>query len=329
MMRGRGWRMAAVLAAGLAVAGCAPVSGTVIPNVTAQVPLPGNASVEAAPTSSAPATVQCADPLASLRPLSPMPAPGQMPAGSTMAKIVQRGKLIVGVDQNTFHMGFRDPATGQIQGFDIDMARAVAQALFGDPNAIQLRVLTSDQRIPALQSGEVDLVVRTMTITCDRLKQVNFSAVYYDAKQRILVKQNSPITGADTLGGKRVCATAGSTSLTTVQALPAKPVPVSVTDWTDCLVMMQQGQVDAVSTDDVILAGMAAQDQYTKIVGQPLADEPYGMAIPLQNQDFVRFVNGVLANVEAGGAWTASYQHWLGSLLPGATPAPPTPQYRD
>jgi polar amino acid transport system substrate-binding protein len=318
----------AVAAAALALSGCATVSTTVIPNVPAQAPTPGNASVAAAPSSAA-ATEQCADPLASLRPPDPLPTPGQMPAGSTMAKIVQRGKLIVGVDQNTFHMGFRDPATGQIQGFDIDMARAVAQALFGDPNAIQLKVLTSDQRIPALQNGDVDLVARTMTITCDRVKQVNFSAVYYDAKQRILVKQNSTIDGPDALAGRKVCATKGSTSLATVAALAAKPVPVSVSDWTDCLVMLQQGQVDAVSTDDVILAGMTAQDQYTKIVGAPLADEPYGLAIPLPNQDFVRFVNGVLQNIEANGAWTASYQHWLGTLLPGATPAPPTPQYRD
>ncbi|MFC0436589.1 glutamate ABC transporter substrate-binding protein [Kutzneria buriramensis] len=320
-------RALVVLAAALTLSGCASVSTTVIPTVPAQEPLPGNASVGAAPPAAA--AEQCTDPVASLRPPNPLPAPGQMPAGSTMAKIAQRGRLIVGVDQNTFHMGFRDPATGQIQGFDIDMARAVAQALLGDPNAVQLKVLTSDQRIPALQNGDVDIVVRTMTITCDRLKQVGFSAVYYDAKQRILVKQNSTIDGPAALGGKKVCATKGSTSLAAVAALPAKPVPVSVSDWTDCLVMLQQGQVDAVSTDDVILAGMAAQDQYTKVVGAPLADEPYGMAIPLQNQDFVRFVNGVLQNVESNGTWTASYQRWLGSLLPGATPAPPTPQYRD
>ena len=320
-------RALAVLATVFALSGCTSVATTVIPNVPAQVPMPGNASVAAAPPAAA--ADQCADPLASLRPPNPLPAPGQMPAGSTMAKIVQRGKLVVGVDQNTFHMGFRDPATGQIQGFDIDMARAVAQALFGDPNAIQLKALTSDQRIPALQNGDVDIVVRTMTITCDRLKQVAFSAVYYDAKQRILVKQNSTIDGPDALAGKRVCATKGSTSLAAVAALPAKPVPVSVSDWTDCLVMLQQGQVDAVSTDDVILAGLKSQYQYTQIVGAALADEPYGMAVPLQNQDFVRFVNGVLQNIEAGGAWTASYQHWLGGLLPGAAPAPPTPQYKD
>ena len=317
----------ALAAAALVLAGCTTVSTTAIPTVPAQVPLPGGAAPAAAP--SAAATPDCGDVEASLSPPNPVPSPGLMPAGSTMARILQRGKLIVGVDQNTLNMGFRDPFTSQIQGFDIDMARTVAQAIFGTPDAIQLRALTSDQRIPALQHGDVDIVVRTMTITCDRLQQVNFSTVYYDAKQRILVRKNSGITAAEQLAGKRVCATKGSTSLSTVIALPSKPAVIGVTDWTDCLVMLQQGQIDAVSTDDVILAGMAAQDRYTEVVGAPLADEPYGMAIPKQNEDFVRFVNGVLERVRTNGTWTASYQRWLGGLLPGATPAPPAPRYRD
>ena len=319
--------IALAAAAALALGGCGAVGTTTIPTVPAQVPLPAGAAPATA--SSGPAAPDCGDVEAGLRPPSSLPGPGQMPAGSTMARILQRGKLVVGVDQNTLNMGFRDPFTSQIQGFDIDMARTVAQAIFGTPDAIQLRALTSDQRIPALQNGDVDIVVRTMTITCDRLQQVNFSTVYYDAKQRILVKKNSGIGGADQLAGKRVCATKGSTSLNTVLGLPSKPTGIGVTDWTDCLLMLQQGQVDAVSTDDVILAGMAAQDRYTEVVGAPLADEPYGMAIPKQNEDFVRFVNGVLERVRTTGTWTASYQRWLGGLLPGATPAPPAPRYRD
>jgi polar amino acid transport system substrate-binding protein len=313
--------------AALVLTGCATVTTTSVPTVPAQVPMPGGAAPAA--TSAPAAAAQCGDVLASARPLSPLPAPGQMPAGSTMAKIAQRGKLVVGVDQNTLNMGFRDPFTGQLQGFDIDMARAVASALLGDPNAIQLRAITSDQRIPALQKGDVDLVVRTMTITCDRRTQVAFSSEYYEAQQRILVKKNAGIGGADQLAGKRVCATKGSTSLATVQALPAKPTAVAVTDWTDCLVLLQQGQVDAVSTDDVILAGMAAQDRYTEIVGASLAPEPYGIAVPKDNVDMVRFVNGVLDQVRANGTWAASYDHWLGDLLPGPAPAPPAPRYQD
>ncbi|RSM62273.1 ABC transporter substrate-binding protein [Kibdelosporangium aridum] len=322
-------RLALVLAAAVTVlAGCtSATSTTTIPTVSAVVPKPANAADMTAPPSAA--VQECGDKLASLRPLNPMPTPGAMPADSTMAKIVARGKLIVGVDQNTYHMGFRDPFTGEIQGFDIDMARGIAAALFGDPNAIQLRAITSDQRIPMLKAGEVDIVVRTMSITCDRLVDVNFSAVYYEAQQQVLVKKNSGFTGMDSLGGKRVCASRGSTSLRNIANAPSKPVGVSVSDWTDCLVMLQQGQVDAVSTDDVILAGMAAQDRYTEVVGPSVAAEPYGMAIPKGNEDFVRFVNGVLEQARANGAWRNSYDRWLDGLIPGPPPAPPVPRYKD
>ena len=143
------------------------------------------------------------------------------------------------------------------------------------------------------------------------------------------MRKNSGIGGIDQLGGKRVCATKSSTSLANITNAPAKPIGVSVSDWTDCLVMLQQGQVDAVSTDDVILAGMAAQDRYTEVVGAPIANEPYGMAIPRQNEDFVRFVNGVLERVRADGTWRQSYNRWLDGLIPGPPPSPPAPRYKD
>ncbi|MBP2330965.1 polar amino acid transport system substrate-binding protein [Kibdelosporangium banguiense] len=322
-------RLALVLAsAAVMLAGCASATGTTtIPTVTAIVPKPANAAELTAPPTVT--TQECGDKLASFRPRGPLPPPGQMPAGSTMEKIAQRGKLIVGVDQNTYNVGFRDPFSGEIQGFDIDMAHNIAAAIFGDPNAIQLRALTSDQRIPALKEGSVDIVVRTMSITCDRLKDVDFSAVYYEAKQQVLVRKNSGVSGLDQLGGKRVCATKSSTSLTNIANSPAKPIGVSVSDWTDCLVMLQQGQVDAVSTDDVILAGMAAQDRYTEVVGPPIANEPYGMAMPKQREDFVRFVNAVLEQVRANGTWARSYGQWLDSLIPGPPPSPPVPRYKD
>lgn len=319
-------KAALVIAAVFVLGGCAGVAGTTVPVVPAQVPAPAGVTEAGAP-GEVDTGEDCGDRLASLAPSGPLPEPGRMPPGSTMDRIVARGKLVVGVDQNTYNFGYRDPFTGRIQGFDIDMAGAVAEALFGDPSRIQLRVLTSEQRIPAVRDGTVDIVVRTMSITCERKREVSFSAVYYDASQRLLVKRDSGITGAGDLAGKRVCATKGSTSLSHLASLPAQPVPVSVADWTDCLVMMQQGQVDAVSTDDVILAGLAAQDRYTEVVGEPLADEPYGMAIPQQDTDFVRFVNGVLEKIKADGTWTAAYRHWLGNLLPGPVPDPPEPRY--
>lgn len=289
-------------------------------------PRPAGASELTTPPSAGPEAPSCGDATASLRPAGVLPQPGQMPAGSTMAKIVGQGSLRVGVDQNTFKFGFRNPFSGDIEGFDIDMARLVARAIFGDPNKIQFKILTSAQRIDALKNDEVDIVVRTFTVNCERLQEINFSTVYYEAKQRVLVKKGSGFTGIETLGGKKVCATNTSTSLRNIANAPSKPVAVSVPDWTDCLVMLQQGQVDAVSTDDTILAGMAAQDPFTEVVGAG-SIEPYGMGIPKSNEDFVRFVNGVLEQLRANGTWTATYNGWLADLL-GPPPAPPIARYR-
>jgi polar amino acid transport system substrate-binding protein len=234
-----------------------------------------------------------------------------------MAKIQARGYLVAGVDQNTYHFGYLDPFNGQIEGFDIDMLHAVASAIFGNPNQIKFVSLSDAQRIPAVQSGEVDIVAHTMTITCQRLQQVDFSTVYFDAAQRILVPSDSPATALDELPS--VCATTGSTSLAYLKATRA--VTVAVPYWTDCLVLLQQGDVAAISTDNSILAGLQAQDPFTKMVGPNLSNEPYGLAISKQHPDFVRFVNAVLARMRADGQWAASYRRWVGTPVPAPPPA--------
>jgi len=238
-----------------------------------------------------------------------------------MAKIRARGFLIAGVDQSTYHFGFLNPLTGQIEGFDIDMIRAVAQAIFGNPDKVEYKAISDAQRIPDVVSGAVDIVAHTMTITCARLQQVDFSSVYFDAAQRVLVLKNSTAGNLAALRSQKVCATTGSDSLAKIAAAGA--VPVAVPYWTDCLVLLQQGDVAAISTDDSILDGLAAQDPWTKLIGPRLTDEPYGLAISKQHPDFVRFVNAVLQQLRTNGQWAASYAHWIGTPVP----APPPAQY--
>jgi polar amino acid transport system substrate-binding protein len=266
------------------------------------------------------AAATCNPVASSLAPLGPP----EVTQGSFMAKIKARGYLIAGVDQSTYHFGYLNPLDGQIEGFDIDMIRAVAQAIFGNPDKVEFKAISDAQRIPAITSGSVDIVAHTMTITCDRLQQVDFSSVYFDAHGRVLIPDNSTATGglAD-LGGQQVCATSGSDSVTTIQDFATHPKVVQVPFWTDCLVLLQQDQVAAISTDDAILYGLQAQDPFTKVVGPELTDEPYGLAISKQHQDFVRFVNAVLAKEESDGAWEKSYQHWVSPTYQ----KPPTPQY--
>jgi polar amino acid transport system substrate-binding protein len=266
------------------------------------------------------------NPLASS--LAPL-GPAEVGAGSYMATIRARGYLIAGVDQSTYHFGYLNPLDGKIEGFDIDMIQAVAKAIFGNPDKVEYKAISDAQRIPAITSGSVDLVAHTMTITCDRLKQVDFSSVYFDAHQRVLVPDapagSKATEGLAGLAGQKVCATEGSDSVNTIENYPVHPkiTAVQVPFWTDCLVKLQQDQVAAVSTDDAILYGLQAQDPFTKVVGPNLEDEPYGLAMSKQHPDFVRFVNAVLASEESGGAWEKSYQHWVSPVYQ----KPPTPEY--
>jgi len=263
--------------------------------------------VRAARAVTAPAASTC-DPKASS--LSPS-GPPQVTAGSFMATIRARGYLIAGVDQSTYHFGFLNPLTGQIEGFDIDMIKAVATAIFGDPGKVRFKAISDEQRIRDVTDGTVDIVAHTMTITCQRLQEVDFSSVYFDAGQRVLVLKNSTATSLDDLHGQKVCATRGSDSVARIQAHQA--IAVQVPYWTDCLVLLQQGDVAAISTDDSILDGLVAQDPWTKIIGKPLSDEPYGLAISKQHPEFVRFVNAVLQQLRTNGQWAASYRHWIGT----------------
>ena len=262
------------------------------------------------------ASVTACNPKASsLRPSGPL----QVTPGSFMEKIRARGYLIAGVDQNTYHFGYFNPANGQIEGFDIDMIKAVARYI--GVTKVEYKAISDDQRIPDVENGAVDIVAHTMTILCDRLKYVDFSSVYFDAGQRVLVLKSSAARSLTALAGQKVCATTGSDSLARIIA--ARAIPVRVPYWTDCLVLLQQGDVAAISTDDTILDGLKAQDPWTMLVGSRLSDEPYGLAISKQHPEFVRFVNAVLEQLRTDGQWAASYRHWLGTPVP----APPQPQY--
>ncbi len=259
---------------------------------------------------------------ASLRPF-----PDRAQADDAVANIKARGRLIVGLDIGSNLFSFRDPITGEITGFDVDIAGEVARDIFGTPSQVEYRILSSADRIAALQNNLVDVVVKTMSITCERKKLVNFSTVYLVANQRILAPRDSAISQASDLSGKRVCAVKGTTSLQRVQEISPPPIIVEVVTWADCLVALQQRQVDAVSTDDSILAGLVSQDPYLHIVGPSMNEEPYGIGVNLENTGLVRFVNGTLDRVRRDGTWNTLYRKWLTVL--GPAPAPPVPRYSD
>lgn len=239
-------------------------------------------------------------------------------------------KLIVGVDQNSYRWGSRNPDTGELEGFDIDLAKAIAADILGSERDITFRAIPTEQREEALAEGTVDLVVRTMTITCERSETVTFSTPYFQVGQQVLVPKGSPVTGFDeTLRGKRVCTAKKSTAYTALKkksygAVFDKPEYI-VANQLDCLVRLQLGKVDAVVTDNALAAGQAAQDPDVELVGEPLPPEYYGVAAELGNDDLVGRVNHVLEEYRAGGKdsrWMKSYDTWLKAGLPGITEPP-------
>lgn len=298
--------------------------------------LPGGAAPAAGPPVALPGATSTPDPTRSpacsgvrdsLRP-DGLPAPGAMPPGSTMAAIAQRGRLIAGVDQGKYLAGYRDPQTGELRGSDIDIVHTIAGAILGDPDAVQFVVLDIADRAAALERGEVDLVVDHFTVTCARQRTVEFSAPYQTAAQRLLVPVGSGVREVEDLAGQRVCTSRGSTTEDSLRALPVALDVLTMRGIPDCVVALERGQVAAVSSDDVILAGLAAQDPQTEIVGRPLDRAAYGVGMRPDQPDLVRFVNAVLERSRADGSLAASTRRWLGDVLDPVPPPPPA-RYRD
>jgi polar amino acid transport system substrate-binding protein len=295
---------------------------TAQPQLTLAAPTPaGMTELPPLATPPPPESENC-DRTASLRPFT-----DTAQADAAVANIRQRGRLLVGLDIGSNLLSFSDPITGEITGFDVDIAGEVARDIFGTPSQVEYRILSSADRIAALQKNQVDIVVKSMSITCERRTQVNFSTVYLMANQRILAPRDSAISAPSDLSGKRVCAASGTTSINRLQRISPPPIIVSVVTWADCLVALQQSQVDAVSTDDTILAGLVSQDPYLHIVGPDMAAEPYGIGINLQNTGLVRFVNRTLERIRRDGTWNTLYRKWFSVL--GPAPAPPAPRYSD
>jgi polar amino acid transport system substrate-binding protein len=293
---------------------------------TEDTPVPTPAASPSPGRGAAAAPAGCDDATSSYAP-SALPSSDDLPSGSTMAKIKKRGRLVAGVSADSYLLGARNPLDGQIEGFDIDFVKAMAKAILGDENRYQLVVITAAQRIPALQSGQVDLVARNMTMTCDRWEQIAFSSEYYRAGQKIMVRLGSKATSLADLAGRRVCAPNGTSSMDNLVRLQPKAVAVGSDSHTGCLVLFQQGQVDAITGDDTVLAGLAAQDPYAVVPDQKaFTAEPYGLGMNAKNVDLVRFVNARLAQMRADGEWKTIYDRWFAGPL-GPAPSPPRAVY--
>ncbi|EJL32752.1 transporter substrate-binding domain-containing protein [Brevibacillus sp. BC25] len=232
----------------------------------------------------------------------------------TLAKIKERDKFVVGVKYDLNLFGLKDPATGNVEGFDIDIAKAIAKKVLGDENKIELKEVTSKTRIPMLKNGEIDAIIATMTITEDRKKEVDFSDVYFLAGQSFLVKKDTSINGLkDLQKGMKIVTAKGSTSAKNIRASAPDVEVLEFENYAEAFTALKAGQGDALTTDNALLYGMAKQDPNYRVTEETFTEEPYGIAISKGDAEFVKTVNDVLKEMKENGEYDKIYEKWIGT----------------
>jgi ABC-type amino acid transport substrate-binding protein len=238
--------------------------------------------------------------------------------GDNVTMIQEAGTLRCGVKFDVLGFGFRNPESGDIEGLDADLCRAVAASMDVEPEFVEA---ISANRIPYLQEDRVDLVISTMTRNAEREEQIDFSNVYYVAGQSILVMDDSDIETVDDLPGHPVCSGAGSTSADNLREAGVEEV-LEYETYTEAAQNLVNGVCDAVSTDNTILFGLAEQFEGTKLVGGEFTEEPLAIGIKKDREDLVEYVDAVLVGLKDNDGFTTLYDKWV-TPYTGETPEVP------
>ncbi|MEE1618821.1 glutamate ABC transporter substrate-binding protein [Brachybacterium sp. J153] len=246
------------------------------------------------------------------------------PEGSTMAALAEAGAITIGTkfDQPLFGQAGPD---GTPVGFDVEIGKIVAGALGISPDNITWTETVSANREPFIENGQVDLVVATYTINDTRKEVIDFAGPYYVAGQALMVLiDNEDITGEDSLAGKKVASVEGSTPAQYILDNHPDAELQTFDTYSNCVTALINGQVDVVTTDNVILAGfVAADEENLKLVGdgETFTQEPYGIGLAKGDDDFRTFINDTLEAAYEDGAWAEAWEATAGTVLP--TPEPP------
>lgn len=255
-------------------------------------------------------------------------------AGTTMAALQEKGKIVVGTKFD--QPGFGLKSAKGVEGFDVEIAKLIAVAIFGGTtddveDKIEFVEAVSKNREPFIQEGKVDIVVATYTINDVRKQVVDFAGPYFLSHQDVMVKKaNTDITSVDDLNGKKVCSVQGSTSLTNLQAkAPQADTSITFDAYSLCADAMADGRVDAVTTDDVLLLGLVVgSGGEFKLVGAPFTDEPLGIGLTKGDTAFRNFLNSRIEEIEESGEWAAAFEATLGKLDLETPEPPPVVRYQ-
>jgi glutamate transport system substrate-binding protein len=253
---------------------------------------------------------------------APDPEDVSFEEGSTMAALNEAGTITIGTKFDQPLFGLLGPS-GSPEGFDVEIGKIIASELGIAEDGIEWVETVSANREPFIENGQVDIVVATYTINDTRKEVVSFAGPYYMAGQSILVlADNEDIMSEDDLVGQPVCSVTGSTPAEKLAEIGAEPV---LTDtYSNCLEPLRNGAVVAVSTDNVILAGLAAQNEGEfKVVGEPFTEEPYGIGLTLDDTEFRMWINDVLEEAYEDGRYEEAWNATAGTILPFVEPPAP------
>jgi glutamate transport system substrate-binding protein len=230
----------------------------------------------------------------------------------TFDAITERGSVKVGVKEDQPGLGYLDPTTGDRTGFDVDIARWIAASLGYDEDKIEYTAIASANREQAILNGDIDYYVGTYSITDTRKEQISFAGPYFVTGQGLLVAaDNDDIEGPDDLAGKTVCSATGSTSIQRIKDEYPDASTTEFDTYSQCVEQLKNGQVDAVTTDEAILIGFAAQDpDNLKVVGEPFSEERYGVGITKGDTALQEYINTMFT--DGADIWQAIFDKNLG-----------------
>jgi glutamate transport system substrate-binding protein len=247
------------------------------------------------------------------------------PEGTTMARLKAAGKVTVGTKFDQPLFGLKN-LQGKPEGFDVEIAKLIAGEMGIGADNITWVETVSANREPFIQQGKVDFVVATYTINDKRKQVVDFAGPYYQAGQDIMVAKGNPegIKGPDDLAGKKVCSVSGSTPAENIRTNYPKAQLTEFDVYSKCAEALKNGQVQAVTTDNVILLGLISQDQEAfELVGKPFTKEPYGIGLKKGDTAFRNFINDTLEKIEQDGRWLKAWDDTAGKVAK-EKPTPPT-----
>jgi putative glutamine transport system substrate-binding protein len=235
---------------------------------------------------------------------------------STLERIDRDDTIVWGVKNDTRLFGLMNIKTDKVEGFDIDIAKAITKEILGARAVPEFVEVTSKTRIPLLKNGNIDAIIATMTITDERKEIVDFSDVYFKAGQSLLVKKGSLIKSVkDLKKGTTVLAVKGSTSVDNIKKVAPDAKILELENYAECFTALKSHQGDAMTTDNAILLGMASEDSNYHLVGGNFTNEPYGIAINKGQEPFLKKVNAALYTLHETGEYNKIYQKWFGKIL--------------